>query len=156
MDDDVFPRTGADVVRQVLAALAPGELPYVASVLEAYRVDPWTLDGREAGIPADQVNAWAPFVLGFVAGTVVAPAEEPVFPAGRGRLSTLVQRFWRPRLADLAGVPDTPVPALAADELRRVWAAAIDAATLRGCSARDREAFAAAVVAALAVGHLPN
>jgi hypothetical protein len=142
----------------VLAALAPAELPYVESVLEAYRIDPWTLDGRRAGIPADQVDGWSAFVLGFVAETVVAlgPAEEPV-GSGRGRLTTLLRsRRRRSRTDELANVPDTPVPAFEAEQLRRAWASATDAATCRGYRPRDREAFAAAVVAALSVGHAPR
>ncbi|MEU4219298.1 hypothetical protein [Actinoplanes sp. NPDC026623] len=152
-----YPRTGADVVREVLAALAPGELPYVESVLEAYRIDPWTLDGRRAGVPVDQVDGWSAFALGFVAETVVslAPAEEPE-ASGRGRLTMLLSRWRRSRTGELANVPDTPVPAFEAEQLRLAWASAMDAATCRGYPPRDREAFAAAVVAALAVGHAPR
>jgi len=151
-DEDAV-RTGQDVVREVLAALAPGELPLVASVLEAYRIEPWTLTGER---PA----SWAPFVLGFVAETVVSlaadePAARPV-PTGRGRFAALLDLWRRPRTDELAQVPDTPVPAFDQHQLRRVWAAAGDAATTHGYSPGDREAFAAAVVAALAVGHVPR
>jgi hypothetical protein len=161
MDDDDAVRTGQDVVRGVLAALAPGELPDVAAVLEAYRIAPWTLTGVPAGLP----GSWAPFVLGFVAETVVSPAAgEPAAgeaaarpgPTGRGRFAAVLDRWRRPRLDELARVPDTPVPAFDQDQLRTVWAAATDAATEHGYPLRDREAFAAAVVAALAVGYVPR
>jgi len=156
MDDDDAVRTGQDVVRAVLAALAPGELPDVAAVLEAYRIAPWTLAGVPTGLP----GSWAPFVLGFVAETVVSlaagePAARPV-PTGRGRFAALLDRWRRPRLDELAQVPDIPVPAFDQDQLRTVWAAATDAATEHGYPLRDREAFAAAVVGALAVGHVPR
>ncbi len=158
-DEDAV-RTGQDVVREVLAALAPGELPYLASVLEAYRVEPWTLTGEPPAMPGGHEDCWAPFVLGFVAETVVSLAAGPTparsVPSGRGRFAALLD-LWRRRRADeLAQVPDTPVPAFDHDQLRKVWTAATDAATGRGCSLGDREAFAAAVVAALAVGHLPR
>ncbi|MET8153230.1 hypothetical protein ACIBSW_34125 [Actinoplanes sp. NPDC049668] len=145
-------RTGADVVRDVLAALAPAELPFLESVLEAYRIDPWTLDGRRAGVPADQVRAWSAFVLGFVAETVVAqqPAGEP----GRGRLRMMLTRR-RSRIGELANVPDAPVPAFEAEQLRRAWASAVGAAAGRGHPPRDTEAFAVAVVAALAARRPP-
>jgi hypothetical protein len=160
VDDDDAVRTGQDVVREVLAALAPGELPFVASVLEAYRIAPWTLTGDPPRLPAGPQAPWAPFVLGFVAETVVtlaagAPAARPV-PTGRGRFAALLDLWRRPRIDELAQVPDTPVPAFDQDQLRQVWAAATDAATDHGYSLGDREAFAAAVVAALAAGHVPR
>ncbi|RSM72595.1 hypothetical protein DMB66_05510 [Actinoplanes sp. ATCC 53533] len=156
MDDDSL-RTGQDVVREVLAALAPGELPYVASVLEAYRIAPWTLTGEP---PGGRQGTWAPFVLGFVAETVVSlaageSAARPA-PAGRGRIAALLDLWRRPRIDALAQVPDTPVPAFDHVQLREVWTAATNAATDHGYSRGDREAFAAAVVAALAAGHLPR
>jgi hypothetical protein len=153
-DDDEILRTGQDVVREVLAALAPAELPYVGSVLEAYRIEPWTL----AGLPGGRQYGWAPFVLGFVAETVVSLAEgEPEDATGRGgRLGALLGRWRRSRADHLAQVPDQPVPAFDQGQLGAVWAAATDAATEHGCSPGDREAFAAAVVAALSVGHLPG
>ncbi|MFI7542626.1 hypothetical protein [Actinoplanes sp. NPDC049599] len=154
-DDDAV-RTGEDVVREVLAALAPGELPEVATVLEAYRIAPWTLTGVPAGLRA----RWAPFVLGFVAETVVTlaagePAARPV-PTGRGRFAALLDLWRRPRTDELAQVPDTPVPAFDQHQLRAVWAAAATAANAHGYSPGDREAFAAAVVGALAAGHVPR
>ena len=155
MRDDSL-RTGDDVVREVLAALAPGELPYLESVLEAYRIDPWSLGAGGAGIPVDQVTAWAPFVLGFVAETVVGISGEPADGGRRRGFAALLDRWRRPRTDELANVPDTPVPAFDQEQLRRVRAAAGTAATDRGYSPGDREAFAAAIVAALAVGHLPQ
>lgn len=155
MDDDAL-RTGQDVVREVLAALAPGELPFVASVLESYRTEPWTLTGEPFG---GRQEAWAPFVLGFVAETVVALAagERAAGPAtGLGRFVALLDTWRRPRVDRLAQVPDTAVPAFDQEQLRKVWTAATVAATEHGYSHRDREAFAAAVVAALATGHLPR
>ena len=156
MDDDAL-RTGQDVVREVLAALAPGELPYVASVLEAYRIAPWTLTGEP---PGGRQGKWAPFVLGFVAETVVSLAAEEAAarpaPTGRGRIAALLGLRRRPRIDELAQVPDTPVPAFDHVQLRKVWTAATAAATDHGYSRGDREAFAAAVVAALADGHLPR
>nr|BFE71654.1 hypothetical protein GCM10020092_049550 [Actinoplanes digitatis] len=131
----------------------PAELPFLESVLEAYRIDPWTLDGRRAGVPVDQVSAWSAFVLGFVAETVVA--TEPA-AQGRGRLRTMLTRRRRSRTGELANVPDAPVPAFEAEQLRLAWSSAVDAATCRGHPPRDREAFAAAVVAALAAGHPPR
>jgi hypothetical protein len=160
VDDDEQVRTGQDVVREVLAALAPGELPYVGSVLEAYRIAPWTLTGEPPGMPGGQQAGWAPFVLGFVAETVVSliagdpPAAPP--PTARGRLAALFASWRRVRADDLAQVPDLPVPAFDEDRLRKVWAAATEATTRHGCSPGDREAFAAAVVAALAAGPLPR
>jgi hypothetical protein len=153
-DDDEALRTGQDVVREVLAALAPAELPYVGSVLAAYRIQPWTL----TGLPGGRQAGWAPFVLGFVAETVVSLAvgEPETAPARRGRLAALLGRWRRSRTDHLAQVPDQPVPAFDQGQLRAVWAAATDAATEHGCSPGDREAFAAAVVAALSVGHLPG
>ena len=153
MDDDHEAlRTGQDVVREVLAALAPAELPFVATVLEAYRIEPWTL----AGLPGGRQYGWAPFVLGFVAEMVVTPAEGEPETAPGGRLAALLGRWRRSRTGHLAQVPDQPVPAFDQAQLRAVWAAAADAATEHGCSPGDREAFAAAVVAALSVGHLPG
>jgi hypothetical protein len=148
VDDGDAVRTGQDVVREVLAALAPGELPQVASVLAAYRRRPW----RSADGPDGPLAGWAPFVLGFVAETVVPPAG----PTGRGWFAALSPRRRRARTDHLAQVADLPVPAFDHAQLCAVWAAAVDAATERGCSAGDREAFAAAVVAAFAVGHLPG
>jgi hypothetical protein len=97
-------------------------------------------------------------VLGFVAETVVtlAAGEPETAPARRGRLAALLDRWRRSRTDHLAQVPDQPVPAFDQGQLRAVWAAATDAATEHGCSPGDREAFAAAVVAALSVGHLPG
>jgi hypothetical protein len=161
------------VVREVLAALAPGELPYVEAVLRTYRMEPRTLAGDPpAGLPV----SWAPFVLGFVAETVVALAAGEPVPAAPRRSATLPglwrrdlwrRDLWRldlwrldlwrrPRGERLAQLPDLPIPAFDEDQLRTVWAAAVDAATERGRSPGDREAFAAAVVAALSVGHVPR
>jgi hypothetical protein len=156
MDDEQV-RTGQDVVREVLAALAPGELPYVESVVQAYRISPWTLAGD---LPGGPDGSWTPFVLGFVAETVVElaagpPVTRPV-PAGRRRFAALLDLWRRPRGDELAQVPDTPIPAFDHEQLRRVWAAATDAATEHGWSLGDREAFAAAVVGALASGHPPR
>jgi hypothetical protein len=156
--DDEAVRSGLDVVREVLAALAPGELPYVAEVLRAYRIQPWTLGGD---LPAGPPVSWTPFVLGFVAETVVALAAGEPVPAGRRRSAPLpgpwrLDRWRRPRDERRASLPDRPVPAFDEDQLRTVWAAAMDAATEHGRSLRDREAFAAAVVAALSVGHVPR
>ncbi|MFB9360573.1 hypothetical protein [Actinoplanes nipponensis] len=152
-DDDEAERTGQDVVREVLAALAPGELPYVASVLEAYRIAPWTL----TGVPGGPRDAWAPFVLGFVAETVVAlAAGEPAAEPARGRFAALFALWRRRPTDDLAQAPDRPVPAFDEDQLRKVWGAATEATTRHGYPPGDREAFAAAVVAALALGHLPR
>jgi hypothetical protein len=152
MADDNVVRTGQDVVRQVLAALAPGELPDVAGVLEAYRSEPWTLTG---GLPG---GSWTPFVLGFVAETVVplGVGSAAVPPPAGGRFGALLGLWRRPRSAELAQVPDIPVPAFDHEQLRKVWAAATDAATEHGCTLGDREAFAAAMVAALAAGHVPR
>jgi hypothetical protein len=146
-------RTGADVVRDMVAALEPGELPYLESVLEAYRTDPWALGGGLAGIPVDQVTAWAPLALGLVAETVVDLAAPP--PAGRGWIATVLIRRSRARVAALANVPDSPVPACDERQLRRVWTTATGAAADRGYPPRDREAFAAAAVAAFS-GQLPR
>jgi hypothetical protein len=77
-------------------------------------------------------------------------------PTGRGRFAALLDLWRRQRVDDLAEVPDTPVPAFDQHQLQQVWAAATDAATDHGCSRGDREAFAAAVVAALAAGHVPR
>jgi hypothetical protein len=118
-------RTGLDVVREILAALAPGELPHVEAVLRG--------DGPR--VP------WTPFVLGFVGGPVASLVGDPP------------PRSWwrrpRRRLPDL-------VPAFDHDQLRTVWAAAVDAAAAADRSPADREAFAAAVVATLSTGHLPH
>lgn len=159
MDHDEAVRTGQDVVREVLAALAPGELPAVAAVLRAYRNRPWTVRDTPPALPAGPQVVWAPFVLAFVAETVVSlatgePAAGPA-PTGWARFTALLDR-WRPRAAGPARAPDVPVPAFDHEQLRRVWAAATDAATDHGCSLGDREAFAAAMVAALAAGHLPR
>ena len=143
--DDLLLRSGEDVVRAVLVALAPGELPGLGTVLESYRIRPWTLAG-DYGAPVAQVDAWAPFVLGFVAETVVGLIP-PLSTHRAGR-----NRWRRRRGEDLAGMPDRVVPAFEDGQLRQVWAAASDAATARGYSPGDREAFAAAVVAALAGG----
>jgi hypothetical protein len=161
--DDEALRSGQDVVREVLAALAPGELPYVAAVLRAYRIEPWTLGGD---LPAALPVSWTPFVLGFVAETVVALAAGEPVPAGPRRSGKLfrpwpldrwrLDRWRRPRDVRWASLPDLPIPAFDEDQLRTVWAAAIDAATEHGRSLGDREAFAAAVVAALSVGHVPR
>jgi hypothetical protein len=64
-----------------------------------------------------------------------------------------VRRSWwrRPRVR----LPD-PIPAFDRDQLRAVWAAAVDAATDDDRSPGDREAFAAAVVATLSAGHPPR
>jgi hypothetical protein len=154
--DDDFSRTGQDVVREVLAALAPGELPYVEPVLRAYRIRPWVPAGD---LPAGLPGTWTPFVLGFVTAAVVTPAgaaaTRPV-AGGRRRFAALLDRWRRPRHEHLAWVPDLPVPAFDHEQLRAVWAAATDAATGHGCSLRDREAFAAAVVAALSAGPVPR
>lgn len=158
MDDDSL-RTGQDVVREVLAALAPGELPFVASVLEAYRIEPWTLTGESPGVPGGRQGPWAPFVLGFVAEMVVSQAAgEPVArPSDRwGRVVALLDRWRRSRVDELAQVPDMPVPAFDQEQLRKAWVAAMTAASGHGCSLGDREAFAAAVVGALSAGHLPR
>jgi hypothetical protein len=147
--DDLLLRSGEDVVRAVLVALAPGELPGLGTVLESYRIKPWTLAG-DYGAPVAQVDAWAPFVLGFVAETVVGLIPEPATRrAGRRWWSGLFVPWGRPRHDDPAG---WVVPAFEDQQLRQVWAAASDAATARGYSTGDREAFAAAVVAALASG----
>ena len=118
-------RTGLDVVREILAFLAPGELPHVAAVLGGDRPP----------------VSWTPFVLHFVKETVVRLAGDPV-PRGWWRRP-------RGRLTD-------PVPAFDQDQLRAVWAAAVDAAAEDDRSPADREAFAAAVVATLSTGHLPH
>ena len=148
MDDEEL-RNGQDVVREVLSALAPGELPYVAAVL------------RGGDLPAGLPVPWTPFVLGFVGGTVVALAAGEPVPAGPPRFATLLglgrRGPWRrPRGERWARLSDLPIPAFDEDQLRGVWAAAIDAATEHGRSPGDREAFAAAVVAALSAGHLPD
>jgi hypothetical protein len=118
-------RTGLDVVREIVAALAPGELPYVAAALRGDR----------------SAVSWTPFVLSFVGETVVRLAGGPV-PRARWRRT-------RGRLTD-------PVPAFDQEQLREVWAEAVDAATEDERSPADREAFAAAVVATLSTGHLPQ
>jgi hypothetical protein len=155
VDDDEL-RTGQDVVREVLAALAPGELASVESVVQAYRVRPWT-SSRE---PRGRQVTWAPFVLGFVAeivtGLAAGDRAGPPGLTGLGRLGALLGAGRRFRNDDLARAPDLPVPAFDEPQLRRVWAAATDAATDHGCSPGDREAFAAAMVAALSAGHLPG
>ena len=160
MGDDETVRTGQDVVRQVLAALAPDELPAVAAVLRAYRERPWTVRDGPPAMPACRPVVWAPFVLAFVAETVVAPVPgEPVpgepTAGGWAGLRALTRR-WQPRTAGLSRVPDVEVPAFDHEQLRRVWAAATDAATEHGCSRGDREAFAAAMVAVLSAGPVPR
>jgi hypothetical protein len=158
MADEDAVRTGQDVVRQVLAALAPGELPYVGTVLAAYRSEPWTLTSDPPTLPVGQRASWAPFVLGFVAETVMtlAAGSAVARPPAAGRFGALRDLWRRPRTGELALAPDLPVPAFDHEQLRKVWAAATDAATDHGCSLGDREAFAAAMVAALAAGHVPR
>jgi hypothetical protein len=144
-DRDEAVRTAEDVVREVVGALAPRELPYLAGVVVAYRVQPWFLARAPGG-------SWSPFVLAFVAEAVL-PLLTPD-PTRRGRLAAVLARRHRSR--DLVHAPGTPVPAFDGDQLRRAWAAAVDAAGEHGCPAGDREAFAAALVGTLAAGHRPR
>ena len=143
--EDEAVRTAEDVVREVMGALAPRELPYLAGVVAAYRVQPWSLARAPRG-------SWSPFVLAFVAEAAL-PLLAPG-PHRRGRLAALLAPGRRSR--HLADVPGTAMPAFDGDQLRLAWAAAVDAATDHGCPAGDREAFAAALVDTLAAGHLPR
>ncbi|MFI7601951.1 hypothetical protein [Actinoplanes sp. NPDC049681] len=149
-------RTGADVVREVIVALSPRELPFLEAVLDSYRADPWTLED-DAKSPVDQRVPWATFAMGFVAQDVVgllrAAGWSPRGPSWWGRFPSRMGR--RPRWADLAVVPDLVLPALEEPYLHRIWADAVRAAAVKGLSPADREAFAAAVVAGLTVGRLP-
>lgn len=80
MDEEPL-RTGLDVAREILAALAPGELPHVEAVLRG--------DGPPVG--------WTPFVLAFVGETVVRLVHDPPprsrWRRARGRLSEPVPAF---------------------------------------------------------------
>ncbi|MEV8503635.1 hypothetical protein AB0368_02260 [Actinoplanes sp. NPDC051475] len=155
-------RTGADVVREVIVALSPRELPFLESVLDSYRLDPWTLED-DARSPVDQRVPWAPFAMGFVAQDVVGllraagwspgGAAEPPGSPWWGWLPSRAGR--RLRWGDLALVPDLVLPALEEPHLHRIWTDAVRAAAAKGLSPADREAFAAAVIAGLTVGRLP-
>ena len=140
-------RTVADVVREVIVALSPGELPRLDSVFESYRHDPWTVED-DVRLPVDDAVPWAVFVMGFVGQSVVGTLRTPV-PRHRGRK-------WRWRRRAEGGDPAGMVlPAAGEAQLQHVRADAMEAATFRGCSPEDREAFAAAVVTALTIGRLP-
>jgi hypothetical protein len=151
-------RTGADVFREVIVALSPRELPFLDSVVSSYRADPWTLE-EDARLPADERVPWALFAMGFVAQSVVGGSAP-----GPGLVASMPAppraRWWRtrslpPRRHHLAMAPDLVLPAPDEPYLQRIRADAVRAAAVKGCSPADREAFAAAVIAALTVGRLP-
>ena len=142
--------SGEDLVREVVAELAPREVPQLDLVLDAYRRDPWPVvpvrggwgHPNGAGAWVDQAGSWAVFVTAFL-GNVLAGqlAEEGFKRAGRGLRGWL--RRPKSRLADPAPDP------LDDRQLAEVGAAARQAALDRGFPDASAEQFAAAVTRAL-------
>ncbi|GAA2603261.1 hypothetical protein [Paractinoplanes durhamensis] len=142
--------SGEDLVRAVLAEIAPHEVSQIGMVLAAYRRSPWPAVPDEggrghptgAGLPVDQVASWSAFVAAFI-GQVLATlvVEEGAKAGGRSLLARL--RKPKPRLT-------VEVPAdLEERRLAEVRGAALQAALDRGFPDSSAEQFADAVVTKL-------
>lgn len=95
VDDPTPVRTCLDVVRDVLAELAPGEERFLPEIWEVYRRAPAKRRTRDrllgAGVPAD-TRSWTSIVLQALGSTLLAAAEKPIEDNGqRGAGSWLGQ-----------------------------------------------------------------
>ncbi|MEV4640000.1 hypothetical protein AB0J80_21890 [Actinoplanes sp. NPDC049548] len=107
MDGDE--RTGADVVREVIVALSPQELPFLESVFSSYRADPWTLED-DARVPADERVPWAPFAMGFVGQSIVGGLRAEGWLLSRGTAPVTPQSTM-PKLTSAAPATHASRPA---------------------------------------------
>ncbi|WP_432828035.1 hypothetical protein [Dactylosporangium sp. CA-092794] len=153
-------RTGLDAMRAAVAALNADELPYLEVTWRAYTADPFEHDRGSrldrplgAGIPADQLAAWTPLVIAFVAQVVATMAVE----AGAGRVARTGRGLlvrWRSRRAERrarqrAGAQ--PLPRFTPEQLAGIRAAAARAAAGAGRGESDQARFAAVIVLVLSV-----
>ena len=138
--------SGEDLVRAVLAEVAPEELPYIGVVLAAYRRSPWPAApdrrGRGhptgAGVPVDQLASWGAFVAAFIGQALATMVvEDSAKAAGRALLVRF--RKPKPRLT-------RPVPVIEEPLLTEVRAAAVQAALDRDFPEWSAQRFADAVI----------
>jgi hypothetical protein len=145
VDDPTPVRTSFDVVRDVLAELAPGEERFLPEVWEIYRRAPAKRRTRDrilgAGIPTD-TRDWTSIVLLAVGSTLLAAAETPAEDSGPRGVASRLRRL-RDRFLGRVG-PEPAAPVVRPGQRPLLVAAIRAKATATGISEERVDALVAA------------